>query len=59
MEALCFGAGVYTWLEAHGETEVDDLERGVLRCIGVQEVLRLEVSMHDTVLVAMLQKVVM
>lgn len=48
---------VYTWLEAHGESEVDNLERGALRCIGVQEILRLKVPVHNTVLVAMLQKV--
>jgi len=44
-----------TWFEAHRETEVDNLQRGVLRCVGIQEVLRLEVPVHDAVLVAMLQ----
>jgi len=44
-----------TWFEAHRETEVDNLERGVLRCVGIQEVLRLEVPVHDAVLVAMLE----
>jgi hypothetical protein len=47
---------LYTWFETHGEAKVDDLERGDLRCIGVKEVLRLKVPVHDTVHMAMLQK---
>jgi hypothetical protein len=43
-----------TWFEAHRETKVDDLESRVLRCVGVQKVLRLEVPVHDAMLVAML-----
>jgi len=43
-----------TWFEAHGETKVDDLESRVLRCVGIQKVLRLEIPVHDAMLVAML-----
>jgi len=54
-KALWFCGGLATWFEAHRETEVDHLQRRVLRCVGIQEVLRLEVPVHDAVLVAMLQ----
>jgi hypothetical protein len=43
-----------TWFEAHRETKVDDLESRVLRCVGIQKVLRLEVPVNDAMLVAML-----
>lgn len=43
-----------TWFEAHRETKVDDLKSRVLRCVGIQKVLRLEVPVNDAMLVAML-----
>jgi hypothetical protein len=47
-------------LEAHGETKVNDLEGRALGCVGIQEVFRLEIPVHDTILMAVLRrKVVM
>jgi hypothetical protein len=44
------------WLEEHREAEVDGLERRVLRLVHEQEVLRLQVPVHHSVLVAQLQQ---
>lgn len=37
----------YTGLEEHGEPEIDGLERGIVVLVGEQEVLGLEVPVHD------------
>ena len=46
---------IRTRLEVHGEAEVDGLERRLLRLVYEQEVLRLQVPVHHSVLVAQLR----
>jgi hypothetical protein len=43
-------------LEAHGETKVNDLEGRALGCVGIQKVFRLEIPVHDTILMAVLRR---